>query len=81
MTARHFVKKPLEVAILGALTASVAMAQESEAVMERENMMLEEVIVTATKREVSMQEVPQSILAFSTADIERRGMNDMYDVV
>jgi iron complex outermembrane receptor protein len=81
LTTKRFVLKPLAVAIISALSASVAMAQESEAVTEQENLMLEEVIVTATKREVSMQEVPQSILAFSTADIQRRGILDMYDVV
>jgi outer membrane receptor protein involved in Fe transport len=81
LSTKRLVMKPLAVAIISALSASVAMAQESEAVMEQESLMLEEVIVTATKREVSMQEVPQSILAFSTREIQRRGILDMYDVV
>ncbi len=37
-TAKHFVMKPLAGAIIGALSASVAMAQESEAVTEQERL-------------------------------------------
>ncbi len=34
---------------------------------------LEEVIVTATKRRANLQDLPQAITAFNTADIERQG--------
>jgi iron complex outermembrane receptor protein len=34
---------------------------------------LEEVIVTATKRRANVQDLPQAITAFTTADIERQG--------
>lgn len=34
---------------------------------------LEEVIVTATKRKSNLQDLPQAITAFTTADIERQG--------
>lgn len=40
---------------------------------------LEEIIVTATKREVSLQEVPQQITAFTTDDIARRGFRGIDD--
>jgi len=53
-----------------------ALAQEAEG-----DMMLEEVLVTATKREVNMQDVPQSIAAFNTAQIEKIGMFNMQDVM
>jgi outer membrane receptor protein involved in Fe transport len=35
--------------------------------------MLEEIIVTATKRRANLQDLPQAITAFTTADIERNG--------
>ncbi len=51
-------------------TASSASAQD---------VVLEEVIVTATKRSANMQELPQSIQAFTTEDIERRGFTGIDD--
>jgi outer membrane receptor protein involved in Fe transport len=42
---------------------------------------LEEVIVTATKRASSIQEIPQSVQAFTTDDIQRRGFKGMDDYV
>lgn len=41
---------------------------------------LEEVIVTATLREVSIQDVPQSIQAFTTVDIERNNFQSFTDI-
>ena len=49
-------------AVLG--TAPAAYSQDQ---------MLEEVIVTATKRRANLQDLPQAITAFNTADIERKG--------
>ncbi len=43
--------------------------------------MLEEVIVTATKRSLDLQDVPQSISAFTTADIEKLGLRRMNDYI
>ena len=40
---------------------------------------LEEVIVTATKRKSNLQDLPQAITAFTTADIERQGFNVLDD--
>ena len=66
---------PLAAAVLFALQpAGPAEAQESE------DEGLEEIIVTATKRAVSIQDVPQSISAFSTTEIQRRNMLDMADI-
>lgn len=42
---------------------------------------LEEITVTARKREESMQEIPASIQAFSGAQLQRRGLLNMEDVV
>ncbi len=40
---------------------------------------LEEVIVTASKRKSNLQDLPQAITAFTTADIERQGFNVLDD--
>jgi len=41
---------------------------------------LEEVIVTARKREENIQDIPQSIQAFSQVEIEKVGIKDLQDV-
>jgi len=51
-----------------------AIAQESTGVID-------EIIVTATKRELNLQDVPQSIQAFSSEQIERLGLDNMAEYV
>lgn len=58
-------------------TNSQLMAQDNQ---EAESVMLEEIIVTATKREESIYEVPIAITAFSQAQIERQGITDLVDI-
>ena len=41
---------------------------------------LEEIIVTARKREESLQRVPISVTAISAGEIEARGIDDLADV-
>ena len=41
---------------------------------------LEEIVVTARKREESLQEIPLSITAFDSASIERNRIQDIIDV-
>ena len=41
---------------------------------------LEEVVVTARKREESLQDTPISITAFSNSDLEARGINDIGEI-
>ena len=55
------------------LTTPVALAQESTG--------LEEIIVTATKREVNIQDVGQSIMALTNEDIEKMGIKSMADYI
>ena len=50
-------------------------AQEAE-----ENLALEEIIVTARKREESLLEVPESITAFSSQQIDRVNIRDLQDI-
>jgi len=42
---------------------------------------LEEIIVTATRREVDLQDVPQSVTAISTEFIQKQALTNLYDLV
>ncbi|MEM1411160.1 MAG: TonB-dependent receptor [Pseudomonadota bacterium] len=71
-------KTTLTTAIAAALTpAGQVLAQDQEA---DDSGVLEEVIVTATFREASMQDLPQSIQAFTTEDIQRAAFTNFADV-
>lgn len=69
-------KTPLAqaIAIAVATTSVGAVAQETDGVID-------EIIVTATKREMNLQDVPQSIQAFSQEDIEKLGLTNMADYI
>jgi iron complex outermembrane receptor protein len=71
----------LTVAIgLTLIGASGLQAQEQEPTTSASGEpMIEEVLVTAQKREQSLQDVPISITAFSRAEIERAGINEFAD--
>jgi len=53
-----------------------ALAQDAD-----EELVLEEVIVTATKREVNMQDLPQSINVFNTEQMQEMGMFNLQDAL
>jgi iron complex outermembrane recepter protein len=59
--------------VFSTLAATSALAQESGGA-------LEEIIVTAQKRSQSIQEVPMSISALSSAQIEQQGLRDLASV-
>ena len=62
-------------------TMVVAFAAPAVApVFAAETVMLDEIIVTARKKEEKLQDVPLSITAISSADIERLGVKDTADV-
>mgnify|MGYP003624234993 CR=1 FL=1 len=42
---------------------------------------LEEILVTATKRDESLREIPASITAFTGDDLERQGVQNMADII
>jgi len=66
--------------LVAAITAVLYPTQPALA-QDAEESALEEVIVTATHRELSLQEVPQSITAFTTMDIERNNLQNLEDLV
>lgn len=68
---------PLAIAIAAVLyPATAAHAQNRGGAGEA----LEEVIVTATRRQVDLQQVPQSVTALSTDFIERQGLTNLSDL-
>jgi iron complex outermembrane receptor protein len=73
---KRYAMTPLAAAVVTAMNpGSAALAQDDD-----NNLGIEEIVVTATKRSMDIQDVAQSITAFSTAEIERRGMLDMSDI-
>ena len=72
--------KPLAVAIIAAHSPLALVAQE-QTEEDDAGRTIEEVIVTATKREANMQDVAQSITAFTTDDLERLRARDMKEYI
>ena len=62
------------------LAAGVLLFYLPQPVVAQETM-IEEVIVTATKREQSVQDVPIAVSAFSGEDLESRGVQDLYGLM
>ena len=77
MFDRRYNSSPLTAAILATLYPSLSLGQQGQ----QDSGKLETIIVTATRRELNLQEVGQSITAFSTADIERQALQDVEDVI
>jgi len=76
--------KKLSLAISSVLLApfGVALAQDQAGeAQEASDLLLEEVLVTARKRTESLMDVPESILALSTKDIQQGGLKSMDDYV
>ncbi|MDH5311660.1 MAG: TonB-dependent receptor plug domain-containing protein, partial [Gammaproteobacteria bacterium] len=65
--------------IAGAVMAALYPSGHAAAQGAEDSGGIEEIIVTATKRETSLQDVPQSITAFGTADIEKMVFKNMED--
>ncbi|MDX2144372.1 MAG: TonB-dependent receptor [Rhodospirillaceae bacterium] len=60
---------------VSAVALSIALAMPAMA-----QPLLEEIVVTARKREESLKEIPLSITAFSARDIERKGFKGLEDI-
>ena len=63
------------ITVLAAIGTLPAIAAETES-----DQIIEEVIVTATKREVSLQDSSLAITAFTGEQLENRGMRDLIDI-
>ena len=66
----------LALAIAAAVSGTAAHAQDKSPAAQG----LEEVIVTAERRETSLQDTPISVLAFSTDSLEKLGVDDLGDI-
>ncbi len=64
---------------LAAVISAAMLASHTTWAQETNSLTLEEIVVTATKRATSMQDIPQSIQAFGTDDIERMGFQGIDD--
>ena len=73
-------KKILAVATIAALGLGMPAATLAQAADESESSLLEEVIVTATKREQGIYEVPIAVSAFTEDIIFRQGIVDLTDI-
>ena len=71
------VKSTLAVAISMALTGQTETAQAQD----DEHVGLEEITVTARKREQSLQDVSASVQAITGDDLKRQGLSNMEDVI
>jgi len=74
-TSKTFIRKPLFVAISGALAGSAAPSVLAQSV-DADTGGLEEIIVTASRREQSIQDIPYNISAFDGNDIVDRNIRD-----
>ncbi|MDE0660301.1 MAG: TonB-dependent receptor plug domain-containing protein, partial [Gammaproteobacteria bacterium] len=70
----------MAIAVIAVHSPLVAVAQE-QIEEDATGRTIEEVIVTATKREANMQDVAQSITAFTTDDLERLRARDMKEYI
>ena len=65
----------ISLSLAGGITSTTALAQDAQ-----EATIFEEVIVTATKREQNIYDVPVAISAFTAATMEKQGIVDLTDV-
>ncbi len=73
-----FKLSPVAASVVAALSPTgAAVAQDND---ERAGV-LDEIIVTATKRSMNIQDLAQSIAALTNEDIERQGLNTMEDII
>jgi iron complex outermembrane receptor protein len=70
----------LRVAVAAALAGAIAMPAVVQAAPEPQAATLEEIVVTARKREESLQEVPIAVTAFSSAALEQIGVKSLEDI-
>ena len=72
-----FARFGLAAALIGSLPAGTALAQTSA---DKSSAGLEEVVVTATRREERLQDVPISVSAFSQEKLDSQGLKNIDDL-
>jgi len=75
---KSFNLTPVRRAVLTACGTTVAFGT-APAVMAQEDIAIEEIIVTARKRSENLQDVPISVLAFSSDAIQKQGIKSLED--
>ncbi len=65
---------------LRTLTATLAVTTSMGVLAPHAFAQIEEIVVTTRKREENLQDVPIVVTAFSAAQIERKGINDLADI-
>jgi len=84
-----FVGKPKFYAVMaGIMTAAIVLTASPVAAQEeadsvpktRSSLVIEEITVTARKKEENLQDVPMAITAFSAEELQRAGINNLADV-
>ncbi|MBK8994105.1 MAG: hypothetical protein IPM40_21910 [Gammaproteobacteria bacterium] len=78
MSPKHFSKLALSLCVAA---GSTLLAGSVEAQDDLAKLGIEEMVVTAQKREENLQAVPISISALNATDIERRGVQNSADLV
>ena len=79
ISLQRFGRGKLSLAISAACAGAAPAASAQDA--DDGALTLEEIIVTATKRDASLQDVPMSIAAFTDDDIVRAGFKQIGDYV
>ena len=77
---KTFMRKPLVAAIGGALATSVAPVTLAQSV-DANSAALEEIVVTASRREQSIQDIPYNISAVQGGDIEAQNIVDTSELM
>lgn len=72
--------KPLALAVSLASTALAMPVFAQDTTDEKSTWALEEIIVTATKRETNLMETPVAISAFSQSELDRQGITNVKDI-
>lgn len=80
MSSKQFQRTAISLACSSLLLGSAAFAQEQPARRDTLNVLIEEVIVSARKREEGLQDAPISLSAFSGEGLEARGIDGIAEI-
>ncbi len=84
ITRNH--RRILPAALILSLTASLlipqppVLAQQAQSPRAKQSRLLEEIVVTARRREESMQDIPVSVVAVTAGEIEQQGVQSLGDI-